>query len=367
MFWKKSPPPMSPPSPETLLATLDTVVDPHLGQGLNAAGCVKAIYPTAVPRIEIELGFPAAGLREALAATVKAAIKAAHGIDSIVEVSWDIQPQTLKGNVPPQKGIKNIIAVASGKGGVGKSTVAANLALALQAEGARVGLLDADIYGPSQPLMMGVRHTKPTVIDQRLMRPVMAHGLQLMSIGFLIEEDQPMIWRGPMATQALNQLLGETAWDSLDYLVIDLPPGTGDIQLSIAQKMPVAGAVIVTTPQDVALIDAKKGLQMFNKVSVPVLGIIENMAIYCCPNCGHSAPIFGEGGGEKLAEQSGTELLGSLPLLRAIREQADSGTPIVAAEPESDVAQTYRAIARLTAARLAHGVAGAAFPAIEIA
>ena len=367
MFWKKPPPPMSSISPEALLATLDTVIDPHLGEGLNAAGCVKAITPTAVPRIEIELGFPAAGIREALVATIRLAIRTAHGIDSVVDVSWDIQPQTLKGNVQAHKGIKNIIAVASGKGGVGKSTVAANLALALQAEGARVGLLDADIYGPSQPLMMGVRTAKPTAIEQRLMRPVMAHGLQLMSIGFLIEEAQPMIWRGPMATQALNQLLGETAWDALDYLIVDLPPGTGDIQLSIAQKMPVAGAVIVTTPQDVALIDARKGLQMFEKVSVPVLGIIENMAVYCCPNCGHTSHIFGEGGGSKLAEMGGTELLGSLPLLRAIREQADSGTPIVAAEPDSAVAQSYRAIARLTAARLAHGTTSAAFPSIEMA
>lgn len=365
MFWKKPMP--NALAPEVLLATIDTVIDPHLGVGLNAAGCVRAIYPGLIPKIEIELGFPAKGLRENLAERVRQTIHAAHGIDSIVEVSWLIQPQTQARNVAPHVGIKNIIAVASGKGGVGKSTVAANLALALQAEGARVGLLDADIYGPSQPLMMGVRNTRPTVIDQRLMQPVMAHGLQLMSIGFLIDEAQPMIWRGPMATQALNQLLSETAWDSLDYLVVDLPPGTGDIQLSIAQKMPVAGAVIVTTPQDVALIDARKGLQMFEKVSVPVLGVIENMAVYSCPNCGHTAHIFGEGGGQRLAELGGTELLGSLPLLRAIREQADGGTPTVAAEPNSAVAQTYLAIARLAAARLAHGVGGAAFPSIEIA
>jgi len=364
MFWKK--PPMT-LAPEALLATLDTVVDSHLGIGLNQAGCVKAIYPGAKPRIEIELGFPAAGIREALAATVQAAIKAAHGIDSTATVSWDIQPQTLKGNVPPQKGIKNIIAVASGKGGVGKSTVAANLALALQAEGARVGLLDADIYGPSQPQMMGVAGTRPTTVDQRIMRPVLAHGIQLMSIGFLIAEDQPMIWRGPMATQALNQLLNETAWDALDYLVIDLPPGTGDIQLSIAQKMPVAGAVIVTTPQDIALLDAKKGLQMFHKVGVPVLGIVENMAVHHCSNCGHVEHIFGEGGGARLAQQSGTEVLGALPLLLSIREQADGGKPTVAAEPTSAVTASYRAIARLAAARLAHGLEGAAFPSIEMA
>jgi len=364
MFFKK--PTAVTVSPEALLATLDTVIDPHLGVGLDAARCVKAIHPGTVPRIEIELGFPAASHKAAFTDTVRQAIRAAHGIDSVVDVSWDIQPQTFTRNVSPHAGIKNILAVASGKGGVGKSTVAANLALALQAEGARVGLLDADIYGPSQPLMMGVRHTRPIAIDQRLMRPVMAHGLQLMSIGFLIDEAQPMIWRGPMATQALSQLLNETQWDALDYLVVDLPPGTGDIQLSIAQKIPVAGAVIVTTPQDVALIDAKKGLHMFEKVSVPVLGIVENMAIYCCPNCGHSAPIFGEGGGEKLAAQGGTTLLGSLPLSLSIRQQADAGMPTVAAEPEGETAALYRRIARLATARLAHGLEGADFPTIEV-
>jgi ATP-binding protein involved in chromosome partitioning len=366
MFFKK--PAAVTVSPEALLATLDTVVDPHLGVGLDAARCVKAIHPGAVPRIEIELGFPAASLREGLAQTVRQTIQQAHGIDSVVEVGWDIQPQTLARNVQPQAGIKNILAVASGKGGVGKSTVAANLALALQAEGARVGLLDADIYGPSQPLMMGVRHTRPVAIDQRLMRPVLAHGLQLMSIGFLIDEAQPMIWRGPMATQALHQLLNETQWDALDYLVVDLPPGTGDIQLSIAQKMPVAGAVIVTTPQDVALLDAKKGLHMFEKVNVPVLGVVENMAMFCCPNCGHEEPLFGTGGGERLAELGHTALLGSLPLKRSIREQADGGVPTVVAEPASAEAEIYRRIARKAAAQLAHGEAhGEAFPTIEIA
>lgn len=366
MFWKKPVPAMS-VAPEVLLATLDTVIDPHLGQGLNAAGCVKAIYPGPKPRIEIELGFPAAGIQQALCLAVKAAIQNAHAINCDVEVSWDIQPQTLARNVQPQAGIKNIIAVASGKGGVGKSTVAANLALALAAEGARVGLLDADIYGPSQPLMMGVARMKPELLGERSMRPVPAHGLQLMSIGFLIAEDQPMIWRGPMATQALNQLLNETAWDALDYLVLDLPPGTGDIQLSIAQKMPVAGAVIVTTPQDVALLDARKGLEMFNKVGVPVLGIVENMAVHICTNCGHSEHIFGEGGGQKLAAQAGVAVLGSLPLQLSIRLQADAGCPTVAAEPDSAVTDSYRAIARLATARLAHGTPGESFPTIEIA
>ena len=368
MFWKKTPAMPNALAPEVLLATLDTVIDPHLGVGLNIAGCVKAIYPGAVPKIEIELGFPAQGLRESLVTQVQQAVRAAHGIDCVVEVSWLIQPQTQTRNVAPHAGIKNIIAIASGKGGVGKSTVAANFALALVAEGARVGLLDADIYGPSQPQMMGVAQAKPELVSERSMRPVMAHGVQLMSIGFLIAEDQPMTWRGPMATQALNQLLNETAWDALDYLILDLPPGTGDIQLSIAQKMPVAGAVIVTTPQDVALLDAKKGLQMFHKVGVPVLGIVENMAMYCCPNCGHEAAIFGSGGGAKLAAQSGTEVLGALPLQLSIREQADAGVPSVVAEPADEIAARYRAIARLATARLAHGdaAAGAAFPSIEI-
>ena len=365
MFFKK--PPVI-PAPEALLATLDTVVHPELGLGLDAARCVKAIHPGAVPRIEIELGFPARGLFASLAEQVRAAIRAAHGIDSVVEVSTLVAAATPARNVPAHRGIKNILAVASGKGGVGKSTVAANLALALSAEGARVGLLDADIYGPSQPQMMGVAGVKPEVVDQRLMRPVMAHGVQLMSIGFLVDENQPMIWRGPMATQALSQLLNETLWDALDYLVVDLPPGTGDIQLSIAQKMPVAGAVIVTTPQDIALLDARKGLQMFTKVSVPVLGVVENMATFCCPNCGHEEPLFGSGGGEKLAALGGTTVLGSLPLKLSIREQADAGRPTVVSAPDSAEAAAYRAIARRATARLAHGEAqGEAFPTIEIA
>jgi ATP-binding protein involved in chromosome partitioning len=269
--------------------------------------------------------------------------------------------------VKPLDGIKNVIAVASGKGGVGKSTVAVNFALGLQAEGARVGILDADLYGPSQPTMLGSRE-RPTSPDGRRMHPIMAHGLQAMSIGFLMDsEAQPMIWRGPMATQALQQLLNETVWQDLDYLVVDMPPGTGDIQLTLSQRVPVAGAVVVTTPQDIALIDARKGLEMFRKVGVPVLGVVENMSTHVCSNCGHEEAIFGVGGGNRLAQEGGAELLGSLPLDIRIRQQADGGVPTVADDPESALAYRYRDIARLAVARLAYGaVADLAFPSLSI-
>jgi ATP-binding protein involved in chromosome partitioning len=247
--------------------------------------------------------------------------------------------------------VKNIIAVASGKGGVGKSTTAVNLALALSAEGARVAVLDADIYGPSQPRMLGVSG-RPESADGKKLTPMENYGVQVMSIGFLIDEEQPMIWRGPMVTQALTQLLNETAWRDLDYLVIDLPPGTGDIQLTLSQKIPVTGAVIVTTPQDIALLDARKGLRMFEKVNVPTLGIVENMSTHICSNCGHEEHIFGEGGGARMAEQYTIDLLGALPLDIRIRQQADEGRPTVVAEPDSPIARTYRDIARKVAAKL---------------
>jgi ATP-binding protein involved in chromosome partitioning len=264
----------------------------------------------------------------------------------------------------PLPEIRNIIAVASGKGGVGKSTVAVNLALALKAEGHRVGILDADIYGPSQPLMLGAK-TRPTSPDGKRMNPIEAHGLQAMSIGFLIDEEQPMIWRGPMVTQALAQMITETVWKDLDYLVIDLPPGTGDIQLSLAQRIPVSGAVIVTTPQDIALLDARRGIEMFRRVEVPVVGIVENMSTHVCSRCGHEDAVFGEGGGARLAEQYAVELLGQVPLDRRIREQTDGGKPTVVAEPDSPLAQRYREIARKTVAGLA-GVPAADFPTIEM-
>jgi ATP-binding protein involved in chromosome partitioning len=248
--------------------------------------------------------------------------------------------------------VKNIIAVASGKGGVGKSTVAANLALALAAEGAVVGMLDADIYGPSQPTMLGVSG-QPVSVDGQTMEPKENYGLQVSSIGLMIDADQPMVWRGPMVTQALQQLLGQTNWKNLDYLVVDMPPGTGDIQLTLAQQVPVTGAVIVTTPQDIALIDARKGLKMFEKVSIPILGIVENMAVHVCSQCGHAEHIFGADGGRKMAEQYGVDYLGSLPLDIRIREQADSGRPTVVAEPDSAITQTYKEIARKVAVRIA--------------
>ncbi len=253
------------------------------------------------------------------------------------------------------EGIKHIVAVASGKGGVGKSTVTANLALAMAAEGYRVGLLDADIYGPSQARMLGLpENTRPEVVDEKNMKPVMAHGIQSMSMAFMVDISQPMVWRGPMVSGAFQQLLNQTLWDDLDYLFIDMPPGTGDIQLTLSQKVPVDGAVIVTTPQDIALLDAQKGIEMFRKVNVPVLGVVENMSLHVCSNCGHSEPIFGEGGGERIAEQYGASLLGRLPLQLSIREQADGGRPSVVAEPEGEVAQTFRRVARA----VVEGVAG---------
>jgi ATP-binding protein involved in chromosome partitioning len=276
----------------------------------------------------------------------------------------EMSPQTIQ----PVGAIRNIVAVASGKGGVGKSTVAANLALAWAAQGAKVGVLDADIYGPSQPRMLGLSGQKPVTRDGKSFEPLVSYALEVMSIGFLIDEEQPMVWRGPMVTQALLQLLNETRWGALDYLVVDMPPGTGDIQLTLSQRVPVSGAVIVTTPQDIALLDARKGLRMFEKVSVPVLGIVENMSTHICSKCGHEEPIFGAGGGARMAAQYGVELLGSLPLDIRIREQADGGRPTVVAEPHSALARAYLDIASRAAARLeqARGASAKAFPKITI-
>lgn len=359
---------MSKPTSEQLAATLDAYCDPLIGRGLIASGAVRQIETgwLGKPRIEIELNFPAAGYRAEFEARVRAHVRAAHGIDIELKTTWRVLSHAVQKNLQPLPQIKNIIAIASGKGGVGKSTVAVNFALALAAEGARVGILDADIYGPSQPRMLGVEGQRPKPAEGKRMLPVMAHGVQAMSIGFLMDAEQPMIWRGPMATQALSQLLTETNWDDLDYLVMDLPPGTGDIQLSLSQKMPVSGAVIVTTPQDIALLDARKGLAMFQKVEVTVLGVVENMSTHVCTNCGHEEAIFGAGGGERLATQYGVELLGQLPLDIRIRTQADGGKPTVAADPDSELAQRYRTIARTAAARLAYGPDEAAFPQIEI-
>ena len=330
---------------------LEGLADPHTGAPL--AESVRAVgVDGAKVSVDLLLGYPAAGAVDALAAQAKQALEADPAIESAaVSITSRVHVHKVQGTLGPLPNVKNIIAVASGKGGVGKSTVAVNLALALQAEGARVGVLDADIYGPSQPRMLGISG-KPESPDGKSITPMQAHGLQAMSIGLLVDEETPMIWRGPMVTQAMMQLLTDSRWDMLDYLVIDLPPGTGDIQLTLSQKVPVAGAVIVTTPQDIALLDARKALKMFEKVEVPVLGIVENMATHICSNCGHEEHIFGEGGGLRMAEQYGVAYLGSLPLDIRIREQADGGTPTVVAMPDSELAARYRDIARNTAGRL---------------
>jgi ATP-binding protein involved in chromosome partitioning len=329
-------------------------VDPYLEQDLLAARSIKDIR-IAGDRVEVDvqLGFPARGYQDTLVAELKQHIEALSGVSmAVVNVDSRIIPHEVQKGLKPLPNVKNIIAIASGKGGVGKSTVAVNLALALQVEGARAGILDADIYGPSQPRMLG-SNQRPTSQDGHSMEPVISHGLQSMSIGYLIDEETPMIWRGPMVTQALEQLLRDTRWHDLDYLVIDLPPGTGDTQLTLSQKIPVSGAIIVTTPQDIALLDARKGLKMFEKVNVSILGVVENMSIHRCSRCGHEEPIFGEGGGRRMAEQYNVALLGALPLDIRIREETDSGNPTVAAEPDSRIAQIYREIARKAAAKLA--------------
>jgi len=330
------------------------VADPHTGTDLVANGALRGIGVSGHDvSVDIQLGYPALSTQAALAASVKRALEADPEIaHAAVSMSSRVHAHEVQQGLTPLPNVRNIIAIASGKGGVGKSTVAANLALALKAEGASVGVLDADIYGPSQPRMLGLSG-RPDSKDGQHIEPKVNHGIQVMSIGFMIEEDTAMIWRGPMVTQALQQLLGETNWSDLDYLIIDLPPGTGDIQLTLCQRVPVSGAIIVTTPQDIALLDAKKALRMFEKVNVPVLGIIENMATHVCSQCGHEEHIFGEGGGARMAAQYGLPLLGALPLDIRIREQADGGTPTVAAIPDSDIAARYREIARNAAARLA--------------
>ncbi len=328
-------------------------IDPYLEQDLVTTGSVRNIQiGDGRINVDIELGFPAKGYHDTLIAALHQQLGGLSA-DNKVEIRVDsriIAHEVQKG-LKPLAGIKNVIAVASGKGGVGKSTTAVNLALALSAEGGNVGLLDADIYGPSQPRMLGTNE-QPETPDGKLLNPVMRYGLQTMSIGYLIEEEAPMIWRGPMVTQALEQLLNDTRWSDLDYLIIDLPPGTGDTQLTLSQKVPVSGAVIVTTPQDIALLDARRGLKMFEKVEVPVLGIIENMSTHICSRCGYEEHIFGQGGGERMAGQNNVPLLGSLPLDRRIREETDGGQPTVTAEPESKIAGMYREIARRAAARL---------------
>ncbi|MCA3132307.1 MAG: iron-sulfur cluster carrier protein ApbC [Betaproteobacteria bacterium] len=348
---------------------LREIIDPWTGQDYLSGGGLRELRVDCEGvAVDVVLGYPAASILETVRRQIGEAVRAvAGGLAVSVNVSVNIAaPASAKGNRIP--GVKNIVAVASGKGGVGKSTVAVNLALALAAEGARVGILDADIYGPSQPTMLGLQGSKPVSPDGKSIEPMEAHGVQAMSIGFLVDVEQPMVWRGPMATGALEQLLRDTRWRDLDYLVVDMPPGTGDIQLTLAQKVPVTGAVIVTTPQDIALIDARKGLRMFEKVSVPILGVVENMGLHVCSNCGHEEHIFGSGGGEAMAQDYGVPLLGTLPLDLKIRLQADSGKPTVAAEPDGSVAHIYRVIARRAAAGMARLAAAGtgAMPRIAI-
>jgi ATP-binding protein involved in chromosome partitioning len=335
---------------------LDQFPDPYIGRAWGALGAIRSaeLAPSGHLEVRVALGYPARGLREELAARLSAAVGAP------VTLALEFAPPALSQRHDVH-GVRNIVAVASGKGGVGKSTTAVNLALALAAEGARVGILDADIYGPSVGTMLGVAEgRRPEVRDEKFFVPIRSLGIEAMSMSFLVTPQTPVVWRGPMASGALQQMLGQTLWGDLDYLVVDMPPGTGDIQLTLAQRAAVAGAVIVTTPQDLALQDARKGIEMFRKVSVPVLGVIENMGLHLCPNCGHASHIFGAGGGERISRDYGTILLGSLPLAAEIREHADSGQPTVSADPEGPVSAVYRQAARHMAARLWELSAGAA-------
>lgn len=342
---------VTPSTESDVKKNLQAIELPTIDQSLGEIATIKVdTGADGGTRASIRFGLPLEREFDA----IRTRIRAALGDDDIaLELSTDIVAHGVQRNLKPLAGIRNIIAVASGKGGVGKSTVAVNLALALHADGARVGLLDADIYGPSQPHMLGLVGEQPVSNDGKTMQPLESLGLQVMSIGFLVDPDQPMVWRGPMVTSALNQLLQQTEWQDLDYLIVDMPPGTGDIQLTLSQQVPVSGAVIVTTPQDIAAIDARKGLAMFRKVSIPVLGVIENMSTHICTACGHEEHIFGAGAGDKMAADFGVRVLGSLPLDAKIREQTDSGQPTVHSDPESPAASAYRAAARNMAAELA--------------
>ncbi|MDJ0909682.1 MAG: iron-sulfur cluster carrier protein ApbC [Woeseiaceae bacterium] len=346
---------MTPSTESDVSKVLKSIEIPEFGRPLGEIAKIRAAG-AANGRVsaEIEFGLPFERARGPMTETIKSGLLDALDASEVdLELSAKIVAHGVQRNLKPLQNVRNVIAVASGKGGVGKSTVAVNLALALAADGANVGLLDADIYGPSMPHMVGLVGERPVSEDGATMEPLEAHGLQVMSIGFLIDPDQPMVWRGPMVTSALNQLLNQTAWRDLDYLIVDMPPGTGDIQLTLSQQVPVSGAVIVTTPQDIAAIDARKGLAMFNKVSIPVLGVIENMSTHVCSACGHEEAIFGEGGAEQMASDFKVDVLGALPLDAKIREQADSGRPTVASDPDAPAADAYRAAARRMSAALA--------------
>jgi ATP-binding protein involved in chromosome partitioning len=328
---------------------------PGIDHPISDVGRVTAAEAgNAATRVGVELGFPADGVNAQWRDFIADAVKAETGAEAVeVSLTSVVTAHGVQRNLKPLADVRNVVAVSSGKGGVGKSTVAVNLALALASDGASVGLLDADIYGPSQPHMVGLVGERPTTTDGKSMAPLDALGLQVMSIGFLIDPDEPMVWRGPMVTSALNQLLNQTRWRDLDYLIVDMPPGTGDIQLTLAQQVPVSGAIVVTTPQDIAAIDARKGLAMFRKVAIPVLGVIENMSTHVCTACGHEEAIFGAGGADAMVHDFDVELLGKLPLDAHIREQADSGNPTVASDPDSPAAEAFRSAARRMAAALA--------------
>jgi len=349
-------------------STLKSLVDPNTGKDFVATRAARNIKIAGDEvSVDIELGYPGKSQYDPIRRQVTQALKQAGARAVTVKVTSKVVPHAVQRGVKLVPGIKNIIAVASGKGGVGKSTTAVNLALALAAEGATVGILDADIYGPSQPTMLGIAG-RPESKDGKSLEPMEGHGLQAISIGFLIDIDTPMVWRGPMVTQALEQLLKDTNWRELDYLIVDMPPGTGDIQLTLAQKVPVTGAVIVTTPQDIALIDARKGLKMFEKVGVPIVGIVENMSIHVCSKCGHAEAIFGEGGAQRMCKDYDVPFLGGLPLDIRIREQADSGRPTVVADPDGKIAAIYKEIARKTAVFVAQKAEDftARFPSIVV-
>ena len=354
---------------QAVLNAVQAVLDPNTGKDFVSTKALKNLQISGSDvSFDIELGYPAKSQVAGLRKTLIAAVKAVPGAGNVsVNVAVKIASHAVQRGVQLLPNVKNIIAVASGKGGVGKSTTAVNLALALAAEGASVGLLDADIYGPSQPMMMGIEG-RPESVDGKNMEPLENYGIQVMSIGFLVAQDEAMIWRGPMATQALEQLLRQTNWKDLDYLVVDMPPGTGDIQLTLSQRVPMTGAVIVTTPQDIALLDAKKGIKMFEKVGVPILGIVENMAVHVCSNCGHAEHIFGADGGKKMAAEYQMEYLGALPLDINIRLQADSGAPTVVSQPDSEAAGIYKAVARRVAVGIAEKAKdfSAKFPTISI-
>jgi ATP-binding protein involved in chromosome partitioning len=339
---------------ETVQAALKGLIDPNTQIDFVTSKSVKNLRVDGGDvSLDIVLGYPAKSQFDAIRKSVIAMLRELAEVKNVsVNVSSQIVAHSVQRGVKLLPNVKNIIAVASGKGGVGKSTTAVNLALALAAEGAQVGMLDADIYGPSQPMMLGITG-RPTSVEENTMEPMEGHGLQASSIGFLIDDDAPMVWRGPMVTSALEQLLRQTRWRDLDYLIVDMPPGTGDIQLTLAQKVPVTGAVIVTTPQDIALLDARKGLKMFEKVGVPIVGIIENMSTYVCPSCGHEEHVFGTGGGQKMCQEYGADFLGSLPLNLSIREQADAGRPTVVADPDGAISAIYKTIARQVAIKVA--------------